>query len=213
MSGGEFWRVGHRDDPLAFTRPDLCEWNHRFDDAGRRFRTIYCAEDPRTSLREVLADFRPKLSAARDFIAAFGEEALEDLPVEPITASWREQHVLAVAQARAEGPIIDLHDPRIRDQLEKRHAALLAEHDLEHLDLHEITSRRRTVTQTIAADLFDHYDAAGVRFPSRLDGKPGFALFEGRGELVAAGDPIDLTDPPPDALLEVCATWGLTMES
>jgi hypothetical protein len=79
VSGGELWRVGHRDDPLAFTRLELCEWNHRFDDARRRFRTIYCAEDPRTSLREVLADFRPKLSAIRAFADAFGEGALDDL--------------------------------------------------------------------------------------------------------------------------------------
>jgi hypothetical protein len=144
VSGGQLWRVGHRDDPLAFTRRELCEWNHRFDDVRRRFRTIYSAEDPRTSLREALADFRPKLSAIRAFVEAFGESALDDLPPCPVTASWREQHVLAPAQANLYGPIVDLNDPQTRDELEKRHAALLAEHGLEHLDLHEITSRRRS---------------------------------------------------------------------
>lgn len=162
-------------------RSELCEWNHRFDDVGRRFRTIYCAEDPRTSLREVLADFRPKLSAIRAFTEAFGEGSLADLPPHPVTTSWREQRVLAPARAHLDGPIVDLNDPRTRDELEKRHAALLAEHGLEHLDLHEITSRRRIVTQTIAADLFDRCEAAAVRFPSRLDGKKALALFEGRG--------------------------------
>jgi hypothetical protein len=33
------------------------------DDAGRRFRTLYCSEDPRTSLREVLAEFRSNAGA------------------------------------------------------------------------------------------------------------------------------------------------------
>ena len=213
MSGGELWRVGHRDDPLAFTRRELCEWNHRFDDVRRRFRTIYCAEDPRTSLREALADFRPKLSAIRTFADAFGEGALDDLAPHPVTVSWREQHVLASAQVRLDGPIVDLNEPQTRDELEKRHAALLTERGLEHLDLHEITSRRRVVTQTIAADLFDRYEAAAVRFPSRLDGRPALALFEGRGELVAAGEPIELTDPAPAPLVEVCTEWGLTLEA
>jgi RES domain len=204
--------VGHRDDPLAFTRRELCSWNHRFDDLRRRFRTIYCAEDSRTSLREVLADFRPKLSAIRAFADAFGEDALDDLSSHPVTASWREQHVLAPAHARLDGPIVDLNDAGMRAELEKRHAALLAEHALDHLDLHEITSRRRIITQTIAADLFDHREAAAVRFPSRLDGKPALALFEDRGELVAAGEPIELTDPTPASLVEVCAEWDLTLE-
>lgn len=213
MSGGELWRVGHRDDPLAFTRLELCEWNHRFDDSRRRFRTIYCAEDPRTSLREVLADFRPKLSAIRAFADAFGEGALDDLPPHPVTVSWRYQHVLAPARAHLDGPTVDLTEPQTRDELEKRHAALLAEHGLEHLDLHEITSRRRIITQTIATDLFDRYEAAAVRFPSRLDGKPALSLFEGRGELVATGEPIELTDPAPTPLIDVCTEWGLTLES
>jgi hypothetical protein len=164
-------------------------------------------------LREVLAEFRPNAAAIRAFLAAFGDGAMEDLPTRPVTASWREQHVLAPAQARLDGPIVDLNEPAVRDELERRHAALLAEHGLDHLDLHEITSRRRIVTQTIAADLFDHFEAAAVRFPSRLDGKPALALFEGRGELVAAGEPIALTDPVPGSLLAVCEEWGLALES
>lgn len=213
MSGGELWRVGHRDDPLAFARRELFAWNHRFDDGRRRFRTIYCAEDPRTALREVLADFRPKLSAIRAFVDAFGEGALDDFPPYSVTASWREQHVLAPARAQLDGPLVDLSEPHARDELAKRHAALLAEHGLEHLDLHEITSRRRIITQTIATDLFDRLEVAAVRFPSRLDGKPALALFEGRGELEAAGEPIELTDPAPAPLVEVCTEWDLALES
>jgi hypothetical protein len=213
VSAGELWRVGHRSDPLAFTPLDLYEWNHRFDDARRRFRTLYCAEDPKTSLREVLAEFRPNAGAIWEFLDVFGEEAIADLAVHPVSASWREQHVLAPARVQLDGPIIDLHDLTVRYDLERRHAALLAEHGLEHLDLHEITSRRRIVTQTIAGDLFNRLDAAAVRYPSRLDGNPALAVFEGRGELRPAGEPIELTDPPPAPLVAVCEEWELSLET
>jgi len=211
VSGGEVWRVGHRSDPLAYTPHELCSWNHRFDDKGRRFRTVYCAEHPETSLREVLADLRPNLAAREAFADAFGAEALADLPAAPVTAGWREEHLLVSARIVLDGDLADLTQPEVRAELEDRHAALLLDHGLEHLDLHEITARRRVVTQSIAADLFDR-GAAAVRFPSRLDGLPALALFEGRAELEPAGEPIALTDPAPEPLLVVSSEWGLALE-
>jgi hypothetical protein len=178
VSGGELWRVGHRGNPLAFTPFELCAWNHRFDDARRRFRTVYCAERPETSLREVLADLRPNLKARRAFAEAFGAAALGDLPAAPVTARWREEHLLAPAELVLDGELIDLSGPAVRTDLEQRHAGLLVEHGLAHLDLHEITARRRVVTQTIAADLFDRCNAGALRFPSRLDGQPALVVFE-----------------------------------
>lgn len=211
MSGGAVWRVGHRSSPLAFTPLELCSWNHRFDDLDQRFRTVYCAEHPETSLREVLADFRPNPAARQAFADAFGVEALEDLPAAAVTASWREEHLLAQASMLLDGNLIDLTQAEVRAEVEARHGAFLLDHGMEHLDLHEITSRRRVVTQAIAGDLFDR-GAAGVRFPSRLDGLPAVALFEGRAELKPESDPIALTDPPPDQLLTVCAEWRLPLE-
>lgn len=212
MSGGELWRVGHRGDPLAFTPFELCAWNHRFDDARRRFRSVYCAERPETSLREVLADLRPNLKAKRAFAEVFGASSFEDLPAAPVTARWREEHLLAPAELVLDGELIDLGDPAVRADLEQRHSGLLVEHGLAHLDLHEITARRRVVTQTIAADLFDRCNAGALRFPSRLDGQPALVVFEGRGELVEAGDPVALTDPAPESLLAVCREWGMELE-
>lgn len=211
MSGGELWRVGHRSDPLAYTPYELCSWNHRFDDRGRRFRTVYCAEHPETSLREVLADLRPNLAARQAFADVFGADALEDLPAAPVTARWREEHLLVPARMELDGELADLTKPEVRAELEDRHAALLLDHGLEHLDLHEITARRRVVTQSIAADLFAR-GAAAVRFPSRLDGLPALALFEGRGELEQAGEPIELTDPAPGPLRVVSREWALALE-
>ncbi len=48
--------------------------------------------------------------------------------------------------------------------------------------------------------------------PSRLDGLPCFALFEGRANLEAVDDPIPLTDPAPEALVKVAADWRLTLQ-
>ena len=112
---------------------------------------------------------------------------------------------------RLDGPLIDLTDVPTRQWIENRHAELLLEYDLQHLDLHEITTSRRAVTQTIAADLYDQ-GVSAVRFPSRLDGDACIALFEGRGAISSAGDPIALTDRPPVQLTNVATPWSLALE-
>jgi hypothetical protein len=83
---------------------------------------------------------------------------------------------------------------------------------MRHLDLHEITTSRRVVTQAIAGDLFDD-GASAIRFPSCLDGNPCVAVFEGRGELELAGEILALTDPPTTALLNVVAPWHLDLQT
>jgi len=206
------WRVGHVTGPLEFLPWDLFRASQRFDDPDRRFRTIYCAEREETALREVLADFRPNLEEIQAFLSTFDEDERGDLPDAPVTAAWRIGHVLAPTTAHLEGPVIDLLNPEVRRDLEKRHAAHLTAHDLKHLDLHEITTRRRAITQAIAADVYQRLRAAAIRFPSSLDGNPCLAIFEGHSHLVAAGEPIPLTDPPPDALVRVCDEWELKRE-
>jgi len=209
--GQTLWRVGYYADPLGFTPLELYQFSHRFDDVHRRFRTLYCADSAETCLREVLADFRPNLGALRRHVERYGPEAAQDFPDNPVTAQWRIQHILVPTVLQLDGPLIDLTDVPTRQQIEDRHVELLLEHDLQHLDLHEITTSRRAITQTIAADLFDR-GAGAVRFPSRLDGNACIALFEGRGTASLAGDPIALTDPPPEPLTNVATPWGLTLE-
>jgi RES domain-containing protein len=166
---------------------------------------------PETALREVLADFRPNLAAQQRHIERYGPEAAQDFVAEPVTAQWRTQHVLVPVALQLDGPLIDLTDVPTRQEVEDRHLDLLFEYDMQHLDLPEITTRRRPITQTIAADLFDR-GVSAVRFPSKLDGNPCFALFEGRGEMIQADDPVALTDPPPEALTNVTAPWRLALE-
>ena len=159
-----YWRVGHTGDPLGFVPPEICEYSHRFDDLRHRFRTVYIAELAETCLRETLADFRPKLSAIGNFQREMGNEAAKELAVQSITAAWRREHVLAPLLLRLDGPIYDLTDLAQRRSVEESHSGLLLEYDMQHLDLHEITTGRRVVTQTIAGDLYDD-GVAAVRFP------------------------------------------------
>lgn len=208
---GALWRVGYYADPLGYTPWELYQFNHRFDDIRRRFRTVYCAESPETCLREVLADFRPNLAAMRRYVERYGPEAAQDFTPEPVTARWRAQHVLVPVVLRLDGPLIDLTELPIRREVENRHIDLLVEHGLKHLDLHEITTSRRVVTQTIAAELFAR-GASAVRFPSRLDGSACVALFEARGTVASTGDVVTLTDPPPEPLTNVATGWDLQLE-
>jgi hypothetical protein len=210
--GRVLWRVGYHADPLGFTPGELYEFSHRFDGIHRRFRTLYCAELPETCLREVLADFRLNLGALRRHVERYGPDAAHDFTPEPVTAQWRSQHVLVPVALALDGPLIDLTDVPTRQELEDRHLDLLLEHGLQHPDLHEITTSRRPITQAIAADLFDR-GASAVRFPSRLDGNACVALFEDRGTAIMAGDPIALTDPPPEPLTNVTGPWRLMLEA
>jgi hypothetical protein len=209
--GCTYWRVGYHTNPLGFIPLELYTWNHRFDDGHRRFRSLYAAEMAETAIREVLADLRPNAAAIRRYAEKFGPEAIDDVHSRPVTESWRRQHVLASAHAILDGDLIDLCDPDVRHDVELRHAGLLDAHGMHHLDLAEVTARRRPMTQAIAADLYERLGAAGVRFPSRLDGNPCIALFEGRGLLEPASAPIALVDPAPQALQNVCAGWRLDL--
>lgn len=109
------------------------------------------------------------------------------------------------------GGLVDLTDAAVRNDLERRHARLLHHHGLSHLDLTQITIRRRQVTQELAGDLLSR-GAAAIRFPSLFGGGDCLAVFEDRCQLTVIDHAIDLTDPPPEALLAVCRQWQLRME-
>lgn len=206
------WRVGYHASPLDFAPWHLYGFSHRFDDIEHRFRTLYLAESEVTCLREVLADFRPNLAARQRHVQRYGPAAAADFATAPVTAKWRQENVLVRAILELDGPVVDLTKVQTRHQIERQHAELLVSYDLKHLDLHEITTDRRVVTQTIAGDLFDT-GVAAVRFPSSLDGNPCLALFEGRGAAHPAGEVVPLTDPAPSPLLTVASEWHLALEA
>jgi hypothetical protein len=78
-----------------------------------------------------------------------------------------------------------------------------------HIDMSEARSKVRELTQTLGQTL--HEDGrAGVMFRSAVDDGMCVALFEGRGRLVAAGDPVPLTSDLPE-LLQVCSEFDLVL--
>ena len=102
------------------------------------------------------------------------------------------------------GALVDLDDIPSRERLARQHARLLAAHGMQHLDISEVRSRSRPVTQAISRSLYDE-GAAGVRFRSNLDDQPCTALFEGRGPTTPvahpprcfAARPASVDDSPP----------------
>lgn len=204
------WRLGHKDNPVAYVPRDLSSWQHRWDDPRRQYRTLYCAEQPETCLAEVLADLRPSTKTLADLTAVMGE--IPDLrdAAGTVTAAWRAAHVLQAARPRLDGPLADVEQLDVRVDLERRHAALLAAHGMDHLDLSELRSRTRIVTQTISRDLYERA-YSGVAFASNIDGRRCFALFEGRATLEAEGAPIALHHDL-EALRTVTAELGLRLD-
>jgi RES domain len=81
------WRVGYHADPLGFVPFERTTYSQRFDDAHERFRSLYCARNSRTALREVLADLRRNAEAVARFAAAHGPEAARELPDAPVAAA------------------------------------------------------------------------------------------------------------------------------
>ena len=133
----------------------------------------------------MLADLRPNATALAEFARIFGDSA--SIPAGGILEAWRQRHALAPASiALDSGALVDLDEIPSRERLARQHARLLAAHGMQHLDISEVRSRSRPVTQAISRALYDE-GAAGVRFRSNLDDQSCTALFEGRGRLLPCG--------------------------
>jgi hypothetical protein len=188
----------------------LCSWRHRWDDPEREYRTIYCAESELTCLREVLADLRPNARAIAELKELFGERTPALRGVGEVAAEWRDAHLLCPARAVSRHEFCDLDaEVELRNELEHELALLLAMHDMDHLDISQVRSRDRFVTQTIGRELYAR-SYGGVRFGSNLDDRPCYALFEGRAALHADGDPLEL-EPDLEPLRLVCDEFGLRL--
>jgi RES domain len=157
----------------------------------------------------VLADLRPNTAMLAELEELFGPDAAVSAAAGAVSQEWRAARVLAPATLGLDGALTDVDDPAARTALERAHAALLAEHGMAHLDISEVRSRTRVVTQHIGRALYEA-GAAGVRFGSNLDDRPCFAVFEARGRLVAvpAEPPLRLTTDLA-ILVQVCAEYGL----
>jgi hypothetical protein len=204
------WRLGHRDGPLDFIPLELCSWQNRWDDPRRAYRTLYAARDAITCLREVLADLRPDTTMLAELRELFGRDAGLEAAAGTVPEEFRRERVLAPAAMVLDGELVDVDAPGTRAGLEREHAAMLAEHGMRHLDVAEVRSRTRVVTQHIGRTLYEQ-GAAAIAFGSNLDDRPCYAVFEARGHL-EPGDaaPLELTDDLPE-LVAVCDEYGLRL--
>ena len=78
---------------------------------------------------------------------------------------------------------------------------------MEHLDISQVRSRTRPVTQALSRFLFER-GAAGIVFRSNLDDLPCVALFEDRTRVVPEGESVSLVHPP-EEFFKVCAEFNL----
>ncbi|QEC49221.1 RES domain-containing protein [Baekduia soli] len=207
------WRVGHVDGPFGYPPRAVCSWNSRFDDPQHQYRTIYAADHRLTCLREVLAPLRPNLKARAEFAElqhAQGIAAGHRLsPAGEVTRVWRQNNVLVAGRVARSGHLVDLRERRLMEQLASAHALLLAAHDLLQLDVSEITSSDREITQNFSRDLYDK-GASGLRFASALDTLGCVVLFEGRARLRPTPVQTPLTNAVPE-LLQVCSEFSLVL--
>ena len=159
-----------------------------------------------------MADLRPNTRMLAELAELFGEDrAIVEAAGAVSAGELRARRVLAQADMRLEGPLVDVDEPAVLTDLEHRHAILLAEHGMEHLDISQIRSEDRIVTQTIGRSL--HGDgAAGLAFGSNLDDQPCFALFEGRATLEPLEPPVVVAlDDDLGILRQVAAEYGLRL--
>jgi RES domain len=196
--------VGYHASPLGFP-PFEFFGQGRFDGPPDLFRTLYCSESPLTCLRETLFKFRPSVKARSDF-ARLGKPTWPD-----VTAAWRRENVLISAELKIPSrDLLSLDDQSLLVSLEVELADLLLDLGVEHLTLGEIQGGERELTQAIARVLFLR-GAAGLLFPSRYDGGPCAALFEGRAWLLGRSAPQSFTGAQPE-FEQVCREYGLTLE-
>jgi hypothetical protein len=159
----------------------------------------------------VLADLRADTTMLAELAELFGPDAALSAAAGTVPAAFRRERVLAPAELVLDGELVDVDDPATRAELEREHAAMLAEHGMAHLDVAEIRSRTRVVTQHIGRTLYER-GAAAIRFGSNLDDRPCYAVFEARGRLAPRGDEpvVELTADLPE-LVAVCDEYGLRL--
>jgi RES domain len=161
----------------------------------------------------VLADLRPNTKMLADMDELFGRSAAIESAAGTVPREWREAHVLRRGRLEAKGELAYIDSVRLRRRLERKHARLLSELGMDHLDISEVRSRTRPVTQAISRTLYEE-GAAGVRFKSNLDDQPCFALFEGRARLAAeraSHDTLVRLRPDEPLLVRVCDELGLRL--
>jgi hypothetical protein len=165
---------------------------------------------------ETIARFRPSVQTLARL-----EQVEDDDPVDPslfdnsIPADWRFKRRIGWIQLESALRFVDVHNASTITQLRISLAGLLDHFGLSELDLSDITSQNRRLTQEIARFVYEQEDEigrpmfAGVRYMSRLHQDwECWAMFHDRMKVTQQHVGAIYPDDP--GLLEAAEALGLT---
>lgn len=171
------WRVDTTKHP-PFTLPD---WGRqgkgRFDCPLTHdgYRVLYAAESPRAALFEVMQRYRMVLSSLR-FVqdsSPLGVQERDDLrerlwaPNGHIPLAWIDERRLCSTGIESVDPVLAISSAEATERLRYELADDLLALEVDDLDVSELTSLHRDVTQRISLWAWTN-GYAGIRYPSRF---------------------------------------------
>jgi hypothetical protein len=193
---GVVWRVGRVPDPWAWTdwkyAKDQGRFDGRWDDPDGQFRTAYACSNLYACLLEVLAKFRPHLTATA-VLEAISADPLDDLEFPTvygrIDRNWLDEHRASTAYLR--GAYCAIAHSQSVAALRPAFLALAIESGAADFDVSVLKNPiPRQLTRAIAQRLYEELDPAsginlvdGIEFTSRHgDDLPMWAVFERPGQ-------------------------------
>lgn len=201
------WRVGRKDNPVAFSKPESPSLGeeisprNRFDDLLGNMPTSYYSSTAEGAIAETAVPLRTKPVRA-DLLP-------EDDTMGPSTvpAAYRKGRVLVQAQLaetqeRPNLKFVDLQDAENLAQISLEFADLFAYFKLDQVTLAEIHGTDRRITSAIASAIMHATDSSGIplyagaRYFSKFgQDYENWVIFDGVKTLLIEARPIELTDP------------------
>jgi hypothetical protein len=199
----ELYRIGHLPDPLAWP-PEEVRGAGRFDDPLAEYRVLYAGQR-RTCFLETLAWLRPSIETLAAMRAVTGTD--EPVLSSPIPPDWYQKRAVAALLLRPGQRWLDVRATETHGALRVELADELAAWGLTDLDLGDMLSRNRRLTQRISRWAYEH-DYRGIVYASRFNaGANLWAIFEG-AQFDAVGVPQPILPDDPD-LIEAARLFGL----
>jgi hypothetical protein len=199
------YRIGHLPDPLTWPPVELTGGG-RFDDPRREFRVLY-AGGRRACFFETLAPFRPSVEALAAMRGVTGTD--EMLPQAIVPADWYQKRAVARLRLLPGQRWLDLRATQTHETLRTELASILLALGVRDLDLSEVLSRERRLTQAISRWAYDR-GYGGIIYRSRFAAATSlWAIFEGaRLEPAGVAEPILPDDPD---LVAAARVFGLAI--
>ena len=201
----DLYRIGHLPDPLAWP-PEAVRGAGRFDDPAGEYRVLYAGQR-RTCFLETLAPLRPSVETLAAMHAVTGTD--EPVPPAVVPPDWYQKRAVATLHLLPGQRWLDVRATETLEALRLEFAEELVRWGISDLDLSDLMSRDRRLTQAISRWAHER-GYQGVVYASRLEsGANLWAIFEGaQFEAVGVAQPILPDDPD---LVAAAHTFGLAI--